>query len=161
MFGRFTATRRITEAAHRTEKVRADSSGEYARQWLDGKPPAASGKLARSVGQSERQWDFYSQGVHADARILPTKPEGPGQRLILLTPSRDIKAANAFLTEIAIEVADQIEVVALELYGAELSGHKRQRLDEINRAILKLSGRHYYGVSEGLDKMARARTKSN
>lgn len=151
--------RRITEAAHRTEKVHADSGGEYARRWLDGKPPAASGKLARSVGQSEHQWAFYSRAAHADARILPTKPEGRGNRLILLTPNRDAKAANAFLTEIAIEVADQIVIVARELHGSELSGHKRERLREINRDIQTMTTRYYYGVSEGLDRMARTRKR--
>jgi hypothetical protein len=150
--------RRITEAAHRTEKVRADASGEYAKQWLNGKPPAATSKLARSVGQSPRQWDFYSQGTHADARILPTQPEGQDKVLVLLTPNRNAKAANTLLTEIAIEVADQIPIVARELHDAELSGHKRERLDEINRRIEILAQRYYYGVSEGLNEMARTRS---
>jgi hypothetical protein len=149
--------RRITEAAHRTEKVRADAGGEYARQWLDGKAPPASRKLARSVGQSQRQWDFYSRGAHADARILPMQAEGQDQVLVLLTPNRDARAANAFLTEIAIEVTDQIAIVGPELHGSDLAGHKRERLDEINRALQPLTERYYYGVSEGLDKIARTR----
>jgi len=150
--------RRVTEAAHRTQKVRADASGEYARQWLEGKAQPATSKLARSVGQSARQWDFYSRGAHADARILPTEPAGMEQVFVLLTPTRDAKAANAFLTEIAIEIADQIAAVAAELHGAALAGHKRERLDAINREIKIMAARHYYGVTEGLDQMARARS---
>jgi hypothetical protein len=150
--------RRITEAAHHTQKVLADASGEYSKQWLAGRTSASS-KLARSVGQSSRQWDFYSQATHADARILPTQPEGEEQVMVLLTPDRDLKAANAFLTEIAIELADQIPIVARELQGNELSGHKRERLREINHGIEILTDRWYRGVSEGLDEMARNRAE--
>ena len=150
--------RRITEAAHHTQKVLADASGEYAKQWLAGRT-SASGKLARSVGQSARQWDFYSTGTHADARILPTQPEGGEQVMVLLTPDRDLKAANAFLAEIAVELADQIPIVARELHGNELSGHQRERLAEINRGIEVITDRWYHGVSEGLDEMARKRAE--
>ena len=150
--------RRITEAAHHTEKVRIDASGEYAKQWLAGKASASS-RLARSVGQSARQWDFYSHGAHADARILPTQPEGEQVVKVLLTPDRDQQAANALLTELAIELADQVAIVARELRGTELVGRERERLDEINRHIELLEERWYLGVSEGLDEMARVRTE--
>jgi hypothetical protein len=151
--------RRITEAAHHTTKVRADSSGEYARQWLGGKASASS-KLARSVGQSGRQWDFYSRGAHADARILPMQPEGEGEQVkILLTPDRDRKAANALLTELAMELTDQIVIAARELRGAGPEGSEKHRLDELNRNIALLRERWYVGVSEGLDEMGRTRTE--
>lgn len=150
--------RRITEAAHHTQKVLADASGEYSKQWLAGRTSASS-KLARSVGQSPRQWDFYSRGTHADARILPTQPEGGEQVMVLLTPDRDLKAANVLLTEIAIEVADQIPIVARELQGTELIGHKRERLDEIKRGIEVLMQRWYVGVAEGMDGVTRIRAE--
>jgi hypothetical protein len=149
--------RRITEASHHTEKVRTDVSGEYAKQWLAGKASASS-KLARSVGQSAHKWDFYSRGAHADARILPIQPEGE-QVKVLLTPDRDQKAANALLTELAIELADQIAIIVRELRDTELVGQERERLDEINCHIKTLKEHWYLGVSEGLDKMARVRTK--
>ena len=149
--------RRITEAAHHTEKLRTDAGGEYAKQWLAGKA-SASGKLARSVGQSERQWNFYSRGAHADARILPTEPRGE-QVKVLLTPDRDRAAANALLTELAIELADQVGIVARELRDAALVGQEQRRLDGLNRQIEVLKERWYVGVSEGLDEMARIRTR--
>lgn len=107
--------RRLTEIAARVEKIDADSSGQRAVAWLEGKGEGA----ARLIGQDV--WSFLSPAAHADARHLPymslKKPDGP---TIYFFPCRD-RVDEALILKAAIDVLD-VAVVFHRLAGEDLEG---------------------------------------
>jgi hypothetical protein len=143
--------RRITEAAWRTEKVRNDPSGEYARKWVKGE--SSTRKLAQ-LGD-EKLWEIYSAGSHADARLLPVdfRTEDGGELLrIRLTPERDSSMANQILTELATELLDQAAIVAMWVRSLPFTETEQARFDRINADVAIQLDKWYSGASESVDR---------
>lgn len=104
--------RLIDELHNRTQKVRADASGEYARHWLAGRGLDKGAKLA---GQDF--WEFLSGPVHANARAVLdwlAISQEDGSTKIVLGPERRPEVANAALAYIAGEGRDIASMLALE-----------------------------------------------
>jgi hypothetical protein len=102
--------RLIDELHNRAQKVRDDDSGDYARQWLDGR---GLGKGAKLAGQDF--WEFLSGPVHANARavldwIAISQPDGSAK--IVIGPERRPDVANAALTYMASEGRDIANLLA-------------------------------------------------
>lgn len=111
--------RLIDELHNRAQKVREDSSGEYARQWLQGKPPGSGAKLA---GQDF--WELISGPVHADPRgILDwlAVSQDDGTTSVVVGPERRPDVTNATLTYIASEIRD-LACMLLKQVGRPLDG---------------------------------------
>ena len=104
--------RLIDELHNRAQKVRDDDSGDYARQWLDGR---GLGKGAKLAGQDF--WEFLSGPVHANARaaldwIAISQPDGSAK--IVIGPERRPEVSNAALTYMASEGRDIANLLAME-----------------------------------------------
>lgn len=106
--------RRLTEIHTRAQAIVDDTSGQHARQWLEGKGPSTPGKVAAKYGTVEL-WDTYSASTHADARgmhwwlLVPT--DNGDQKGVLVQPHRRPPFGNAILTEIAMETRDLVAVM--------------------------------------------------
>lgn len=104
--------RLIDELHNRAQKVRGDSSGEYARQWLKGRSLDKGAKLA---GQDF--WEFMSGPVHANARAVfdwLAISQEDGSTNIVIGPERRREMACAALTYMAGECRDIASQLALE-----------------------------------------------
>jgi hypothetical protein len=97
--------RRLSEIAARIERIDADSSGQRAVAWLEGKGEGP----ARLVGQDV--WSFLSPAAHADARHLPymSLKESDGATIYFF-PCRD-RADEALILKAAIDVLDVADVL--------------------------------------------------
>jgi len=96
--------RLIDELHNRAQKVRADPSGRYAREWIAGK---SLGKGAKLAGQE--MWEMLSGPVHANAKAvfdwLAIEQED-GSTKVVLGPERRPEVSNSNLTYIAGELRD-------------------------------------------------------
>jgi hypothetical protein len=105
---------RLIEELHgRAQQVRADQSGEIARNWLDGRN--IGGKGAKLAGRE--LWDFLSGPVHANVRavldwIAVSQPDGSAR--IVVGPERRAEVANAALAFMAGEGRDLASMLAAE-----------------------------------------------
>jgi hypothetical protein len=104
--------RLIDELHNRAQKVRGDHSGDYARQWLEGR---GLGKGAKLAGQEF--WEFLSGPVHANARAVfdwmaVSEPDGSAK--IVIGPERRPEMANPALVFMASEARELATVLALE-----------------------------------------------
>ena len=104
--------RLIDELHNRAQKVRADSSGDYARQWLDGR---SLGKGAKLAGQDF--WEFLSGPVHGNVRAVLdwlAVSQDDGSARVVIGPERRPEVANAALTYMASEGRDIASMLAVE-----------------------------------------------
>jgi hypothetical protein len=104
--------RLIDELHNRAQKVREDKSGEYARQWLDGR---SLGKGAKLAGQEF--WEFLSRPVHGNARavldwLAITQDDGSAK--VVIGPERRPEVTNAALTYMASEARDIANLLAIQ-----------------------------------------------
>jgi hypothetical protein len=104
--------RLIDELHNRSQKLAEDESGEYARQWLQGR---GLGKGAKLAGQDF--WEFMSGPVHANARavldwIAISQEDGSTQ--IVVGPERRPDVANPALVFMASEGRDIANLLAIE-----------------------------------------------
>jgi hypothetical protein len=104
--------RLIDELHNRAQKVHGDSSGIYARDWLDGRN---LGKGAKLAGQDF--WEFLSGPVHANVRgvldwIAVSQDDGSAR--IMVGPERRSDLANAALTYMASEGRDLANLLGIE-----------------------------------------------
>lgn len=110
-----THKRTLTEVHSRVRLVAADESGEYARQWLQGR----AGKPAKAVGRfsPDRLWELLSHASHADHRgvenfLAISQPDG--STTLLTNPERRLNVSNATLGAFAGETRDAANVIAAE-----------------------------------------------
>jgi hypothetical protein len=108
--------RLLTECHSRAHAVVAAESGEYARQWLQGRAGKPA-KVVEKFSGPEGLFDFLSQSAHADYRAVETwlavsKPEGNTQLMTL--PERRPEVMNATLTVCASESYDIAVLLARE-----------------------------------------------
>jgi hypothetical protein len=102
-----TFKRTLTEAHSRVRLVLQDASGEYARQWLQGR----AGKPAKAVGafSPDDFWAMLSHSSHADHRgienfLAISQPDG--STTLLLWPERRREVSNSTLAVFAGETRD-------------------------------------------------------
>jgi hypothetical protein len=96
--------RLIDELHNRAQKVREDTSGDYAREWLAGR---SLGKGAKLAGQE--LWGLLSGPVHANARAVLdwlAISHDDGSTKVVLGPERRPEVANGTLVYIAGELRD-------------------------------------------------------
>lgn len=101
--------RRASECVDRVIAITKDTSGEAARQWLEGR-----GRSPRSLAQRHglvEAWDLYSQNTHATSFSVVNLwdppahiPVEPHHRRLLLAPTRNTFRANALLFDCAYEL---------------------------------------------------------
>lgn len=116
-------TRKLAELQGRGRRVRADHSGEYARQWLEGR---GRGPQASLVDPPEGMWEVLSKMAHADARGVETfltKPNLTDEEQInfYALPERDSETANGTLALAGASARDIAEALSLE-QGPPLPG---------------------------------------
>lgn len=104
--------RLIDELHNRVQKVRKDTSGDYARQWLEGRGRVKGAKLA-----GQEFWEAMSGPVHAEVRavldwIAVTQPDGSAK--VVIGPERRSKVANAALSYMASQGRDIASILAIE-----------------------------------------------
>ncbi len=122
-----TYVRLIDELHNRAQKVREDPSGEYARQWLAGRP---QGKPAKLTGQE--MYELLSGPAHANVRAVLdwlAIPSTDGSAKVVLGPERRPDVTNMTLIYIAGEVRD----IAAMLIAA--SGQPLDQLGLLDQAI--------------------------
>jgi hypothetical protein len=110
-----TYKRALMEVHSRVRRVARDESGEYARQWLQGR----TGKPAKAVGgfSPDDFWEMLSHSSHADHRAVEnflaiSQPDGSTK--LVTTPERRVEVSNATLAVFAGETRDVASVVAAE-----------------------------------------------
>lgn len=109
--------RRVSEVYARMGAVVDDTSGQHARQWLEGAPPSTPRKITGKFGSLEL-FDLYSQSEHADARgitswlAIPMPEIHEHHRGLIFVPHRRPEFANAMLVELAHEVRDLAQIMA-------------------------------------------------
>ena len=96
--------RLIDELWNRAQKVRSDKSGNYARQWCEGKPPGKAAKLTE-----QDLWEFWSRTQHADPAavlnwVAVTQEDGSAK--VLLGPERRPDIVRGTITVMLSEVRD-------------------------------------------------------
>jgi hypothetical protein len=139
--------RRIGEALWRTEKVINDQSGEYARIWIDGKPPSGGMRVPEL-------WRVYSAGTHADIRMMGlevAEVAGMKRMTVPILPTRQADIANGMLTEIAVEVLDQAAIAVEWVLEREFTDDEQRCGDKIVEAIERLRIKYFDGVSEPIE----------
>jgi hypothetical protein len=103
--------RLIDETHNRAQKVARDQSGEYARNWLDGKPAGSGAKLA-----GQEFWEFLSGPVHSNVRAVLdwlAISGADGNTKVVLGPERRPEVSNPMLVYIAGEARDIANLLAL------------------------------------------------
>jgi hypothetical protein len=139
--------RLIDELHNRAQKVTADRSGDYARQWLAGR---TLGKGAKLAGQAF--WDFLSRPSHADTRAILdwiAIPQADDSVKIVIGPERRAGLANGVLTYIASEGRDIAGMLAtearlkidLETLDGRIIDAQAQHLPEPKRRFLIVRNR--------------------
>ncbi len=108
--------RKLAELRGRAQRVRGDHSGQYAREWLDGRGPKPQRAL---VDPPEGMWEALSHMSHADARGVETFLVNPAltdeeQVSFLVLPQRDPETANGTLAMAACGSRDVAEALSLE-----------------------------------------------
>jgi len=108
--------RKLAELRGRAQRVRKDHSGQYAREWLDGRGPGPQRAL---VDPPAGMWEGLSRMSHADARGVETflvNPDLTNEEEInfLVLPERDPETANGTLALAAGYARDIAEDLALE-----------------------------------------------
>lgn len=104
--------RLVDELHNRAQKVRDDASGEYAREWLNGR---SLGKGAKMAGRD--LWDFLSGPVHANVRAVLdwiAISHSEGTTSVVVGPERRVGLANASLAYLAGEGRDIAVMLAVE-----------------------------------------------
>ena len=96
--------RLIDELWSRGQKVRTDRSGNYAKQWCEGKPPGKAAKLTE-----QDLWEFWSRTQHADPAavwnwVAVTQPDGTAK--VLLGPERRPEIVRGTLTVMLSQLRD-------------------------------------------------------
>jgi CubicO group peptidase (beta-lactamase class C family) len=97
--------------------VIADTSGQHARDWLEGNGPSTPRKVAAKFGHLGL-FDMYSWSDHADARgivswlAVPQPEVHEHHKGLIVTPHRRPDFSNGMLVEIAMEVRDMAVVLA-------------------------------------------------
>jgi hypothetical protein len=124
--------RRLSEVHARAQAMAHDTSGQHARQWLDGKPPKI-GPIMEKFGSSVL-WDVYSWSAHADSRgvhaWLSTAIEGAEADTALnVVPCLDVELANSLLTEIATECRDM--AMAIVVVRSETEEERTERMQAV------------------------------
>lgn len=102
--------RLIDELHNRAQKVRKDSSGNYAREWLEGR---SLGKGAKLAGQEF--WELLSGPVHGNVRAVVdwlAISQDDGSTNVVLGPERRPDVANGTLVYIAGELRDITAMLA-------------------------------------------------
>jgi len=108
--------RKLAELRGRAQRVQLDHSGQYARDWLDGR----GGKHGKAlVDPPEGMWEGLSSMSHADARGIETYLVNPDrtdedQINFFVLPQRDSDSANATLAIAACGSRDVAEALASE-----------------------------------------------
>jgi hypothetical protein len=123
--------RLVDELHNRAQRLVKDESGEYARQWLEGR---GLGKGAKLAGQDF--WEFLSGPVHANARavldwIAVSHEDGSTQ--IVVGPERRPEVANPALVFMAMEGRDIANMLAIE------SGRPRDDIVALDAQIREAS----------------------
>lgn len=116
--------RLISELHGRARKVFEDESGEYARQWIDGR---TGGSGAKVVGQD--LWEVLSGPPHPTARATldwTAVASENGPTLVVLGPERRPDLSNGTLAFIAGEIRDIGYVLAT---ASGISGVLPESLD--------------------------------
>lgn len=108
-----TYKRMLFELHSRAQRVLADGSGEYARQWLKGRAGKPAGSLREAPSGL---WETFSHSSHADYRAVEnflavSKPDGTG---LVVLPERRADLANATLATMAGEIRDIAGLIARE-----------------------------------------------
>ncbi len=108
--------RKLAELRGRAQRVRKDHSGQYAREWLDGRGPGPQRAL---VDPPKGMWEGLSHFAHADARGVETflvNPDLTGEEQItyFVLPERDPETANGTLAIAGASARDVAEELALE-----------------------------------------------
>ena len=135
--------RLIDELHNRAQKVRADPSGRYAREWIAGK---SLGKGAKLAGQE--MWEMLSGPVHANAKAvfdwLAIEQED-GSTKVVLGPERRPEVSNSNLTYIAGELRDMAAVLSAA------AGRQSEDLAELTVAIKAAQVEHWGPDLDGAD----------
>jgi hypothetical protein len=110
-----TYKRALMEVHSRAQRVVADQSGSYAREWLRGR----AGKPAKAVGaySPEDLWEMLSHSSHADHRAVENFlaiSNDDGTTSLLTTPERRVEVSNSTLAAFAGETRDVAMVLAAE-----------------------------------------------
>jgi hypothetical protein len=110
-----TYKRALMEAHSRVQRVVADDSGSYAREWLRGR----AGKPAKAVGgfSPDDLWTLLSHSSHADHRAVENFlaiSHDDGTTSLLTAPERRIEVSNGTLAIFAGETRDVARVLAAE-----------------------------------------------
>lgn len=130
--------RLLTEIHARVKTIIEDSSGQHAREWLEGRPPSTPRKLVAKHGDSE-VWKLYSESAHADAAAVKSwlLQRGADREWgIIGSPERRPEFANLVIVELAYEVRD----IAVAL--ATIRGLQPPALAALNRALNDAEARY-------------------
>jgi hypothetical protein len=115
--------RKLAELRGRAQRVQSDHSGQYAREWLDGRTQKPQRAL---VDPPEGMWEGLSQITHADARGVEAFLVNPSltdkeQISLFVLPERDSEKANGTLAIAGASARDVAETLSLE-HGLTLPG---------------------------------------
>lgn len=107
----------ILELHSRARRVASDQSGEYARNWLDGR----GGKPSKAVSgfSPSDLWSNLSQSAHADPRHVENFlaiSEEEGTRIVV-APERRPEVDNSTLAVFAGEVRDIAAIIVSTVIG--------------------------------------------
>lgn len=110
-----TYKRALMEVHSRVQRVLADESGSYAREWLRGR----AGKPARAVGgfSPDDLWEMLSHSSHADHRAVENFlaiSNDDGTTSLLTAPERRVEVSNSTLAMFAGETRDVARALATE-----------------------------------------------
>jgi hypothetical protein len=139
--------RRVSEAHARVGAIVDDSTGEHARQWLQGPAPSTPRRIAGKYG-SLGVFDLYSESAHAtmDGLLSWVAFElSDGRKAVPFSPMRDPQIANAMLVELAFECRD-FAMIAGRAFGREVGG-----LRALDADLLEAIERHSVSEADGGD----------
>ena len=125
--------RTLIELHSRAQKIERDQTGEYARQWLEGR----AGKPSKAVSEFTPRdlWSNLSYSAHADHRQVEqffAVSHDDGSTSVVVAPERIVARDDGTLTLVASELRD-IAVLIAKVHGARLTGI--ERIDAQIRAL--------------------------
>jgi hypothetical protein len=128
-----TFKRTLSEALSRARRVHDDQSGEYARQWLQGR----AGKPQKALlDYPEGLWELLSHAAHVDHRAIENSlavTDDEGNHRVVVAPERRPVLVNATLVTCAAEARDVAVVIGLE-HGFEWPPWMATLTDELMAA---------------------------
>ena len=137
--------RRVSEIHSYVSAVLDDTSGQRARQWLEG-PPFKPRKIVGKFGDLSL-FDLYSEATHANADAITSwltvpMPEVHEAHIgLIVVPHRRPEFSNAMLVELSHEVRDFANIMA------KSQGRTVPRLADLDSEIIAARDR-WWGAGE-------------